>query len=335
MDGFGHVDDGYELLKWNAYSGATAITYAAGIGADGGWGASLDGNVTFYIQKNLPSNKTTIITGCRYKFTAFDSSNQFISWYDGGTQQLEARVLADGSIGVYRSTTLLAQSSPGLVSTNTWHYISFKITFSNTVGQITCKIGSTTIINTAANLDTCATANEYCNAIYLYSLTTTVYIDDFYIADTVAGNVADIVGDVKITTLYPDADGTYDDFTPSDSGGLSYAMIDEAQLVAETDYTYSTTVGHKLTTSMTTYSDVGTIYGVQTCAAVKNSDAGTMNVRTLIRSGEVPTDTEGADFLLSQTVKACLTVFEHEPEDTVDWTAGDINAAEFGVKIQP
>ena len=332
FDGFGHVDDGYELLKWDDWFSTLYVTYDTGYGKDSGWGMRIGSLASGYLAKNLPAQKAIIIIGTRIKFDSLSSSSSFLYFLDSTSVQVSVRAHTDGSVNVYRSTTtIIASSATGLISTGTWYYIEFKITFDNTTGTVDVKLDGTSIIS-ATSLDTCATSNEYITSIQIRSNGNYVYFDDLYICDTTGSIRNDFLGDVEIKTYYPNADGTYTGLTPS-TGSDHYALVDEPQLVGETDYNYGSAIGDKDTYDMTTYSESGNVLGVQICAAVRNSSTGTMKVRTMCRSGTTPTDNEGADFAISQTMKGALTIYEQEPTDTVDWTAAKINAAEFGLKI--
>lgn len=337
-DGFGHVDDSspdYTMLKWDtAFSTQTNyVMYGATYGSDGDWGMRLGIYDSAYLGKLLTSNKSEIVVGCRVKVATLHSSYQFLWLIDGTSIQIEVRAMADGSIGVYRSTSILiAQSDPGILANNTWFYFEIKVLFSQTVGTVDVRINGTTVIS-ETGLDTCSTANESISEVRIYSNKSSTYFDDLYICDTNGTECNDFLGDIKITTLYPTSDGNSSDFTCS-SGSDHYAMVDELQLTADTDHNESSTVGHKDLYGMTTFGGTGTIRAVQVTAAVKNIDAGTMNIRNLSRSGATPIDNDGADFALSQTMKGNMTVWEKEPTDDVAWTATKVNAAEFGVKVQ-
>lgn len=331
-NGFDHVDDGFELLRWDAYSSDSNIEYASTHGYGGGWGIRLFTTATTYLQKNLGTTKSTFILGAYYKIGTLSDSNEFLSFNDGATNQVEIRARVDGSIAVYRDTTLIAQSALGLISANTWFNLGIKITFSQTVGQVTVKLGETVIINTAANLDTCNTANEYIDSFRLWSNGGDVFIDHLYWADTSGSGITDITQGLRITTLYPIANGVSAQFTPS--AGSNYQTVDEAQLVGTTDYNDSTTIGHIDTFDMTTYAGSSTIKALQITGAVQNPDAGTVVMRTVLRSGTVPANTEGADFTASATIKGMSTLYETEPIDAVAWTTSSVNAAESGYKYQ-
>lgn len=330
-DGFGHIDDPYDLVKWDSYYGASAITYGAGYGSDSGWGVRIENSSAFYMQKNMDANKTTLIVGGRFLFDSLNSSYEFISFLDDATFQCELRALTTGALAVYRGATQIGVSSAALISTSTWYFIEIKVVFNNTTGSVEVKLDGVTKIN-ETSIDTCAGANEYANQVRVYSNGDRVYVDDFYICDTAGTKNNNFLGDITIKALYPVADGTYSDFTPS-TGSDNYAMVDEAQLASDTDHNESSTLGHKDTYDVTTFSGTGSVLAVQICAAVKNTSTGTMKVRTLCRSGTTPADNEGNDLALSQTMKGAVTIHEQEPTDTVDWTAAKINAAEFGLKV--
>jgi hypothetical protein len=331
-DSFNHVEDGYELLKWDAYYGAAYIEYLSTAGRQGDYGMRTSGSTSAYLQKTLSSNKTTIITGFALKYTSGSSVNQFLMFLEGASAQFEVRVDINGAIHVYKgSSVLLGSSSNGVVSANTWAYFEIKILFSQTVGTVEVKIDGTQVIN-LTGIDTCATANAYCTAVQLYGNGSYCYFDDFYVCDTLGSNNNDFLGDVEITPLYPTSD-VENDFTPS-AGVNHYALVDDPQLANDTDHNESSTIGNKDTYGVTTFSGTGTVLGVQVCAAVRNTDIGTMKVRTITKSGTVLTENEGSDFTLSQTMKGAMTIHEQEPTDSVAWTAAKINAAEFGLKVQ-
>lgn len=330
-DGFGHVDDSYELLKWDEYFSDAAITYGAGYGVGSTWGARLEAVSVYYIGKNLAAGESTIIFGARFKLDILSSSNEIISFIDDATPQCEVRIKSDGSIAVYRSSTEIAVSATSLVSIDTWFYLEVKIVFNNTTGSVVAKLNGTERIN-QTGLDTCVSANEYITKIRLYSNGDHVYVDDLYICNTSGSVNNDFYGDISIATLYPTSDGTYTNFTPS-TGSDHYALVDDPQLVSDTDHNESSTIGHKDSYGMTTFSETGIIKAVQVCAAVKNTSTGTMNVQTLCRSGITPADNFGSNFALSQTMKGAITIHEKEPTDDVAWTAAKINAAEFGLKV--
>lgn len=330
-DGFGHVDDGFELLKWTDYSSSSAVTYEAAIGRLGDWGALLTSSDSSYLAKSV-DNLETLITGVANKCNL--TTEILFSFMDNQSEQVTIWMRDDGTIAVYRDTAdeLLAVSAAGTIVSDTWQYIEAKVKISTTVGTVDVLVDGVSVIS-ETGLNTQDTANAYSTSIKLHGNIGNRYVDDFYICDVSGSLNNDFLGDIHIRTLYPVGDGVQNDFTPS-TGVDNYALVDEAQLVDDTDHNESSTIGHKDLYDVTTTVESDAILAVQICAAVRNTDTGTMNVRTLCRSGTVPTDNEGSDFAISQTMRGALTIHEQEPTDSVAWTQSKINAAEFGIKVQ-
>lgn len=329
-DSFNHIDDGYDVLKWDAGS-VTGISYSSGIGRLGDWGVQVASGSG--LDKSFGSNKTTIILGLALKTENGSTSAEHIQFYDGATLQAEIRIDPSGAIHAYRgSSTLLGSSADGVFPINAWAYLEIKILFSNTVGTVEVKVNEATVLNLTSK-DTVASGNEYATAVRLEGNGGDCNFDDFYLCDDTGSVNDDFLGDVQISVLYPTSDETHSDFTPS-TGSDHYALVDDPQLTSDADHNESTTVGHKDTYGVTTFSGSNPILGVQICSAVKNTDVGVMSVRNLLISGTSPTETEGASLALSQTMQGNITVYDKEPVDDVAWTAAKVNAAEIGLKVQ-
>ena len=336
-DGFNYIEDGYELAKWDDYFNEASVDFAAGYGRRGEWGMRISSSSSYYLTKNFSAELSTIIFGAAFKVTVLSSNTPILRFLDAGSPQIEIRAMPDGSIGVYRyNNILLGTSAIGLIGVDNWFYLEVKAVFNNTTGSVEVRLNgdSTPIIN-LTNQDTCYTVNEYTTSISLRTNVNSnyVYVDDLYVCDTTGTENNDFLGDIKITPLYPISDGNSSDFTRS-AGATNYENVDEAQLVNETDYNYSSTINHKDLYGITNFSAAGTILAVQVNAAVINTDTGGMKVRPLSRSGGTPVDNEGDDFNITTSIKIASHIFEQEPTDSVAWTAAKINAAEFGLKIQ-
>jgi len=285
--------------------------------------------------KSLLTNPTTVIVGFRHKGDLYHSSGTYssLAFRVNGTTQCWFGMLRGGRIGFYRGSTLLFSSSR-CYELQAWSYFEFKVTFSLTVGTVDVKVDGVSVIS-ETGVNTCYEGtNEYTDQFYIGNGTSEyVYFDDLYVCDATGLYNNDFLGDVKVDLLYPTSDGTYTDFTPS-TGIDHFALVDDPQLLSDTDHNESSTIGHKDNYGMTTYSSGATIFGLQISAAVKNTDVGTMNVRTLLRSGGTPADTEGSSVVLSQTMTGIQTTYDREPIDSVAWTTTNINNAEFGIKVQ-
>ncbi len=329
MDGFDHIDDGYELTKWDS---AIDITCASGLGRTGGFGINLYGGGK--LKKYFSHNPTTLITGMACKFESFSTSTPFLSFHANEVTQVSLYRYSDGSLVVKRYTTVIGTSAVGVIPAQTWGYIEFKVLFSNTVGTIDVKVDGVSVIS-ETGLDTCYEGSEYANRL---TINTTyvihdVYFDDLYVCDGAGTINNDFLGDVTISPLYPTSDGTYSDFTPS-AGVDHYALVDDPQLSDDIDHIESGTVGHKDTFGVTTFPGSDVIHGVQINVATRNTDVGSLGISTLLISGITPTETDGSTHMISQTPSGTTSVYEKEPIDDAVWTATTIGNAEFGVKVK-
>lgn len=337
MDGFGHIDnnnDDYPILKWNTFGAdpSTYVKYDDTYGSDGGWGLMLNANANSYVGKYV-EDKSEIIIGFRLKHGTLSSISRFMRLMTVGSEQLDFQTLPNGSISVDRDGTVIGLSSVGVINVNVWAYIEVRVVFSTTVGELEVLVNGTEVIN-ETGLNTCAAGTEHIDEVRIHSSSVqNNYFDDLYICDTTGTENNDFLGDVSIKTLYPVADGTNSDFTPS-TGVDNYATIDEPQLTADTDWNIGSTIGDKDTFDMTTLAGDNTVMAVQVTAAVENTTTGTIAVRPMAISGSTPAETEGDDYILSQTIKGAMHIFEKEPVDDVDWTVASVNSAEFGIKIQ-
>lgn len=324
MDGFGHMDDGYE--DYGKWDNSTGFNYTTTDGRTGGYGVLL-GNI---VEKSFP-NTSEVIIGFAMYLGSLNDSLPILKFEDGVTSQLSIRCTTDGSIKAYRgSSTLLGSSSPGVCVVGQWDYIEFKVVFNGTTGSVEAVLNGTTVL-TLTGINTISTANAYFNNIILDDV---IYrIDDLYVCDTTGTVNNDFLGDVTITALYPTSDGTNSDFTPS-SGVDNYLMVDDPQITNGTTYNISETVGHKDSFGMTTSAAEGDILGVQIAMIAGSATGGVINAQTLMISGGTPTETLGTSTGLSVTPATLLEIYDEEPVDSATWTNAIINASEFGVKVE-
>ena len=98
------------------------------------------------------------------------------------------------------------------------------------------------------------------------------------------------------------------------------------------DYVQSSTVGDKDTYNYTSITPlVGTIHGVQTVPYAAKTDAGTRTIVNVARSGS--SESNSSSRTLSTTALYYPSVNELNPATGLAWTVSEINAGEFGVKV--
>jgi hypothetical protein len=151
-----------------------------------------------------------------------------------------------------------------------------------------------------------------------------------YIADGSGTAWADFKGDTRVDAVFPNANGTNRDFTPS-AGTDDFAVVDETDDNEDTDYLTATAAAQKCTMNFPNAPLTGAdIYGLQVIVSGKKTDAGSSGHKAVARIGG--TDYLGAERSLSTTYSFRRQPWDSKPSDSTPWTDTDFNAAEFGMQ---
>jgi hypothetical protein len=287
---------------------------------------------------NFSKGYRCLIVGFAYYcqgVAAGDSNNPApISFKDSsGGSQVTLKLNAASKLDLYRvdtSGTLLA-SGTTVLQADTWYYIELKVFVDSTSGAYELKIDETTeysasSVNTKGSTTQDAIYNvRFCNHGLLYYS----YIDDIYIkGDPTSNTAGGFLGDVHVTALFPDADGTHSDFTRS-TGTVDYTLIDEAP-PSTADYLESSTSADKFSVSHSDLVLSGDIIAVQQQLYNTAPDGTVRNIKGLCRSNS--TDYT-PDTKRSSNQVTMEFIYEVDPNTSSAWTATNLNAAEFGIEI--
>jgi len=218
MDGFDHYATADILKKWN--SGGAAIAPSSGR-SGGGALSCTNANVT----KTLIAGASWVM-GCRVQVSAVSAlSRGLFSLFDAATLQCDLRINPDLTLSVTRNgTALTGGTSTNSLSTGSYYYVEWKVTIADSIGANSCKVRVNGVdwITVATGQDTKNTANASANQLTLgpiNAISGTWLIDDFYLCDSSGTTNNDFLGDIRVDTLYPNADGTYSQWTPSAVNG--------------------------------------------------------------------------------------------------------------------
>lgn len=332
MDGFNHYVTADITKKWDASSAGT-ITQNGGRGGRGMITVGSGG----YLQKNLSATKQTLILGAAINQVNAYSINQIITFGSAANTSVGINLKSDGSVAVYRVSTLLGTSAPGVISpVNTWNYIEAKVVCHATTGAVEVRVNGVSVL-TLTNVNTDQAATGYHSFVQFGSSGTTpgnagnCKYSDFYLLDTTGARNVDFLGDSKVESFVPVADGATTQFTPTPSG-THYTAVDESA-PSGTDYITGTTSGD---TDLFDFADIATnplsVFGVQVCASAYKSDAGNRKLRAVSRvSG---TTYDGAtDTPLIVDTRYVLQPLDSNPATAGAWTKADVNGAQFGVRV--
>jgi len=280
------------------------------------------------LKKYLGTNAGTLIVGFAYYSNndTYQGWNWLVRFYDGTTEQCRLERGYEGKLRLYGNNTLLAESPPVTYPLKQWCYMEIKIAFGNP-GSYQIRVNARTVMSGSGR--TTSTANNYANWVGWHGPNAD-WIDDLYICDATGSINNDFLGDVKVVTVYPNADGTNTAWTPS-SGTTHYVLVNEAPANDDTNYLYTSAVGATETLNVTDISLAGVILGVAQFACVRKDDAGTRQASLICRSGG--TDYQGAQVSISDSYTYLKGIWETDPATGNLWTVNGFNAAEFGIQM--
>jgi hypothetical protein len=146
----------------------------------------------------------------------------------------------------------------------------------------------------------------------------------------------DVLGDVRIEELLPNADGFYQQWDPL-GAGLHYVEVDDPYNAIDNETTYvSTNTVNEIDTY--TFPSVtptaGDVKGVAVNFYARKTDSGTRRIQMLARlpAGGAGTDGVGTEVALGGVYAVYQSYMERDPNG-VQWTIANILACEAGIKL--
>jgi hypothetical protein len=138
------------------------------------------------------------------------------------------------------------------------------------------------------------------------------------------------MGDNRVETLYPVADGANTAWTPN-SGTAHWSRVNETTPDDDTSYVSSSTPGDRdsyVYGSLSTLT--GSVHGVQTNLRARKDDAAARQVADVIRIAG--TNYDGTTTGGLTTSYLYYSQIHNQAPTGSDWTIAGVNTTEFGVK---
>ncbi len=327
MDGF---DAGDGAMKWNlANFYATSTTTRFSIGR------SISGSDNLQMTKYITPTAGAIVVG----FAFYEAggigniySSDMVRYYtdSAASLALSLRVNTNGALHIMRGSTSIANSAMGLVNASTWNYIEFSAKISSTVGTADVRLNGVTVASFSGNTKNTGTSDSIDAVRVAGTFGGQKLIDDFYVLDTTgAGPYNTFLGDVRVYTSTPDGAGATTQFVPS--SGANYTTVDELPYSAS-DYVQSPTPGNRDTYTMSDLpTGAATIYAVQNNVIAKKTDAGTISLRPVTRSGG--TNYYGTTTALTASDIVITDLRQTDPSTSSAWTPSGVNSMESGMEV--
>lgn len=281
------------------------------------------------IATKIVGSKGTLVVGFGLRKGSTDSgSNTFVTFIDSATSQVGLRINNDGSIAVYRggstaSTQLGSTSAAGVIPTNAYVYVEFKVVFHASAGSFEVWVDGASIIS-ASGLDTTNTANDSADRVRFGNTAVSQDIDDLYIDDATEHGIC------KVEHQKPNAAGTFAEFTPS--AGSNWQNVDEQAHDSDTTYNSTTTTGHRDSFNHTDLvTATGDVIAIQHIYVARKDDVGVREIAELHVQGgsEYAGDTK----TLTTSYQTFLKVRETNPHTGNVYTIAELNSGvETGYK---
>lgn len=335
IDGFDHY--GAIRDKWQVASGLTNPTFTAGRFGEGQALVYQASNNSLTIQQSFVS-ETEVFFGCALFAPGFPGSaphSMFRFNNTAGTNLVTVSLNVNGTLtiacGGQSATTIAA------ITNVQYHFIELHYTAKNTGGICELRVDEA-VVATITGDTTSSTEDDI--AIFSFghngSNAPAYRFDDLYILNADGAENNGFLGDVRITTLAANLDGTNNDFAPS-SGSLNFEMVDELILDDDTTHVESGLVGAQEDYDNESFSDraitAGTVLGVQVANATLRTNVGALRYQNELTVAGVQF-TDAIEHTAGQTdYFVTVLPFDTDPSDSGAWTEAKVAAAGSGIKI--
>ena len=325
IDGFDHYATAQITNKWAGGGSGLAISSTYGRFGNGIGGGAVSIFKTIDLQDVWVVGFAVKVTSIfeRALVSLRGSTTTQVQLFMNGSGNLAVRRRAGGELGAATLGTGTA-----VLSINAWYFVELKVYIHDTSGTVDVRINEVSDLALTSQ-DTKYSATAGADNIIFFP-TGTCYMDDIYICDDQGSNNNNFLGDCRVETLFPNANGSSVEFTPS--GGSNWECVDETTPDGDTSYNESETVGHKDLLGCTNLvTSAGSVFGVQANLWADKDDAGGREIQPLTLSNAV--EAAGSSHGLSTSYTYYADIFETEPDSGALWTVDEVNAAEFGYEV--
>lgn len=306
--------------------------------------------LTYLFDRDIAVTGDTITIGMRFKTRDHTNgtAEQPIIEINGNTTGVGSRHIAllvdytNDRFVLRRGGTLIDNSAGSVIGSDTWYHIEFQFKIDDTTGLYELRLNGTDVMSDT-NVDTkqgSAGFHDIVSGFTIWGIngddsddiSGEFAIDDLYVFDdSGAQNNGFTDENTRVRTVFPTANGTTNDFTPST--GMNYQTVDDNP-ISESDYNDGATNGDIDEYEFDTVTE-NNIYAamiqVNVAPDVVQGGNGFRTIRGRCRSGA--TIGNGDDVIVtgSRNVNA---VFDVDPNLSAQWTLSNLTAAEFGVEVR-
>jgi len=281
---------------------------------------------------------STLVVNFRASFGVGAAGNKpLVQLVDSGTVQCSLVMKSNGKLAIFRgtSTAELAESiNIYPFNSNEYLDIEWKVTVHNTTGVIELRVNGVTEIASTGSLNTRAGTNDSADAVRLGTIAAGAarpYFKQFILMDTTGSVMNDFIGPVDVTSLRPNADGEYDDWTANT--GTRFAAVNQAVTDNDTTFVSSSTPGDQVTFQLGNLpSGVTDVFAVFPQMQIRREQGTTRICKFLMRSG-IDDELGTKELAIGPTYAFRQEAITTSPFTTNAWDVAEVNGLELGVEI--
>ena len=254
--------------------------------------------------------------------------NTLVRFYQNTTENFSIALQSNGAFALYRGWTQLGVTEQVLPLAS-WNFVEVRLVIDSTGNSLfEVRVNEQVWLTVAGDIQASITT---CNRLVFYGNYSGIQYDDLTICDGTGPSHNTYLGDMRVDTVVPKANGTTTDFTPA-SGTQNWENLDDIPPDDDTTTNTSTTLGARDSFLMADLPALNSpISGVQLTVSARKDDAGTRQVGIFARVGG--TDYDGTTAAPGTAFQMIRHVWAQNPSTLADWTTEDLTTAEFGYTV--
>ncbi len=283
---------------------------------------------------------TTMIFGLAYNASSLQNQSVRIispstASYTTGNNWVTLNLNSSGQVTLYnnRTSTYLVATAGGTVFPNVWYYVEVKLVWGAT-GSAEVRLDGLSV-GTASSVDTRTHTSDSGFSQLGFGVfaaspnVNSSYYDDIYVCNDSGATHNDFLGPVAVYTLFPTANGTTNQFTPTGVASNWDAVNEQA---ADT-VTY---VGSSTPSNVDKYNvpdlpvTPATVHAVAVGSMATKSESSARQYRNTVTVGGTTANGATVTPAMSQ-YNTSHDLFVTAPGGSA-WTASDVNSMEIGVE---
>lgn len=363
FDGFGHYKQAADFLsrsnflQWQILStAAPTISFPTGLtGYDQCLSLATGTNTlgqTSWLRAVFGDRNQEFYLGFRFKGTVSsggsNGSGVWLGFYDTIGAAAQFCIHFDETnyaVEVYQGSLFSPGALLGASANNVWmggvgFFAEIHAKVDSSAGAVEVKVDGVSVLS-LTGLDNQSTANAWADALNIMAspkspASTTVYFDDFYYCDTVAGPGTipcdTFLGDCRVATVFATGNDVVQ-FTPL--ANANWQEISETAMDSDVSYNYDSVAGDQDTFDFQPIENtLSTIFGLQLTYATRKDDAGAHTIAGVVKIGGTSYPYGSPNSVpASSTYTYFSDLWILSPATGLNFTRTEINGAALGYKL--